>query len=224
MIITEKVLFRGKWISVGELSKNSTKKVKVRCPECNKIRSVMYRSICNAGHHICLPCMRLIKQGKRLKLGAKYGRLTVIENRLSKSLVMCECGNEKVVNNDNLKSGHTKSCGCLRVENMIRIGVYPSKENHWNWRGGVSDERGIAMSSKDYKQWRENVFQRDNYTCQKCGQVGYELQAHHIFNFAKYPNLRTTLENGITFCKSCHRKYHNLNGNITNKEQLDNFM
>lgn len=51
----------------------------------------------------------------RIKVGEKYGRLTVIENLHPKNIVVCrcECGNLKEVNSYNVFYGLTKSCGCL---------------------------------------------------------------------------------------------------------------
>lgn len=54
--------------------------------------------------------------------GQVFGRLIVIEpteNRINKSVVwkcQCECGNEKMVSATLLKTGKTKSCGCLKEE------------------------------------------------------------------------------------------------------------
>ena len=60
--------------------------------------------------------------------------------------------------------------------------------------------------SIDYKIWRLKVYQRDNFTCQLCNQSkSNELEAHHIKSWAKYPNLRFDVDNGITFCKKCHK-------------------
>ena len=66
----------------------------------------------------------------------------------------------------------------------------------------------IIRNSGDYSNWRNSVFERDEYTCQYCGQIGGKLNAHHIKKFADYPELRLDLENGITLCASCHRKLH----------------
>lgn len=63
-------------------------------------------------------------------------------------------------------------------------------------------------NSKQYADWRRNVFERDDYTCQHCGQVGGELNAHHIKPFAKYKDLRFVLSNGLTLCVECHREVH----------------
>lgn len=51
--------------------------------------------------------------------GQKFGRLTVLhlEEQKGKNyiwLCKCDCGNLTKVSSSNLRSGHTKSCGCLR--------------------------------------------------------------------------------------------------------------
>jgi hypothetical protein len=63
-------------------------------------------------------------------------------------------------------------------------------------------------NSVEYKQWRNAVFERDNYTCQHCGQKGGKLNAHHIKPFSDYPHLRLEVNNGITLCTECHKKAH----------------
>lgn len=54
--------------------------------------------------------------------GQKFGRLVVLEkagvNRSRNILWLCECccGNKTIVSANHLRSGHTKSCGCLQKE------------------------------------------------------------------------------------------------------------
>ena len=60
----------------------------------------------------------------------------------------------------------------------------------------------------EYENWRKKVFERDNYTCQKCGQHGGQLEAHHIYRFKYYPTKRFDVKNGITLCKKCHKLIH----------------
>lgn len=226
MILTEYVMCRGKKKKVEDLSPTSGYKVDVKCPECEEVRSVHYRSVCKAGHTMCQACSAKKKMGKTLKIGSKYNRLTVLKpsKRSGYSICECECGTIKEIQNYELTSGGTKTCGCLKVETMKRIGVNPTGENHWHWKGGITGERHSAMSQKEYKDWRTAVFERDEYTCQKCGQVGRELRAHHIYNFADYPEHRLELDNGITLCETCHREFHRINGFTTNQEQLDVFL
>lgn len=46
--------------------------------------------------------------------GKKFNMLTVIQELGgNKVLCKCDCGNEKVINKDNVKSGKVMSCGCL---------------------------------------------------------------------------------------------------------------
>lgn len=88
-----------------------------------------------------------------------------------------------------------------------------SKENHWNWKGGIS--RGYRKGYKNdnkYKQWRINVFQRDNWTCQNCNMRGTYLEPHHIKSWARFPELRYELDNGVTLCKECHKLTDNYKG------------
>ena len=52
--------------------------------------------------------------------GIKFNRLTVVSlyktGKNSSWLCKCDCGNELVVSRPNLRSGHTKSCGCYSKE------------------------------------------------------------------------------------------------------------
>ena len=88
-------------------------------------------------------------------------------------------------------------------------------ENNGNWRGGVSTEHHLIRESVNYKEWREAVFRRDNYSCQECGirggwskerKIRIRIEADHIKPFALFPELRFAIDNGQTLCAECHRK------------------
>lgn len=89
---------------------------------------------------------------------------------------------------------------------LKRIADY--QRQHPKWLGGPIDDNAAIRNSREYREWRDAVFMRDNYTCQMCGRRGGNINAHHIKHFAKYPELRLSLENGITLCKNCHREAH----------------
>lgn len=79
-------------------------------------------------------------------------------------------------------------------------------EKNNNWKGGITSENMRIRQSKEYKDWRTAVFERDDYTCQHCFGRGYKLHADHIKPFAYFPELRLVIENGQTLCVECHRK------------------
>ena len=83
-----------------------------------------------------------------------------------------------------------------RDREKTRIGKY-----HWNWKGGV-------RNCTRYKEWRKQVFERDNYTCQICKRKNTKLNAHHIEKFSVNKLKRFDVNNGITLCEECHRRIH----------------
>lgn len=61
--------------------------------------------------------------------GKRFGRLVVIEReaandkfRYSQWRCLCDCGSQTIARSGSLRSGHTTSCGCLRRDNMIKLG------------------------------------------------------------------------------------------------------
>lgn len=72
------------------------------------------------------------------------------------------------------------------------------------WKGGVDKPNKRIRGSIEYSIWRRAVFERDNWICVWCGQVGGKLEADHIKPFAYYPELRFAIDNGRTLCKPCH--------------------
>lgn len=108
-----------------------------------------------------------------------------------------------------------------------KIGIWKNKprenirnEKHWNWKGGTTDLRRRIMVSYKYRQWRSDVFTRDDYTCQHCGKRGVFIEADHIKLFSliiKEFNIKNVdeallceelwnINNGRTLCKKCHNK------------------
>jgi len=100
-----------------------------------------------------------------------------------------------------------------------------SGENHWNWKGGVSRAHKTGYWSVEYKNWRNQIFERDSYTCQKTGIKGGKLHPHHIKNFAQFPKLRFIVDNGVTLLDKTHIEFHKIYGNKNNtRGQLEEFL
>jgi len=88
-----------------------------------------------------------------------------------------------------------------------------SGEKHWNWKGGISTVTHVLRNCAKYQIWRNLVFLRDNFICQECGVKNGDgkticLNAHHIRKFSEYPELMFDVNNGITYCKECHKNLH----------------
>lgn len=94
------------------------------------------------------------------------------------------------------------------------------------WKWGVTKYHRNIRISAEYKIWRENVYERDIYTCQRCGDnKWWNLNPHHILNFSSYPELRFAIDNWITLCDSCHNGFHKKYGcKDNNKEQLNDYI
>jgi hypothetical protein len=97
-------------------------------------------------------------------------------------------------------------------------------KNHM-WRGGVTPINNKIRSSIENQLWIQSVFARDGYICQKTGIKGGKLTAHHIQNFAQFPELRFAIDNGITLSEESHKEFHKIYGRRNNtKVQLDDFL
>jgi len=117
----------------------------------------------------------------------------------------------------------------LSKETRFKMGLSHKGEKCYNWKGGIASNERIRGSFK-YRQWRSDVFIRDNFACQKCGAKNgngksINLEAHHKIPFHKliqevkeylplfeiYDGAMAytplwEVDNGITYCKDCHRK------------------
>ena len=95
------------------------------------------------------------------------------------------------------------------------------------WNGGISPLTNSIRRCFEYRQWRSDIFTRDNFTCVLCGDnKGGNLNADHIKNMAlilrenKVATIKQAilceelwnLNNGRTLCVPCHKKTDNFGG------------
>jgi 5-methylcytosine-specific restriction endonuclease McrA len=151
------------------------------------------------------------------KLFAEQGKI-LLENEFKNSLTpmryICKCGRESHTNLNNFFKG--KDCYDCRNDKISELKKDPDL---------TDEEREIRRGLRANKDWRQSVYQRDNYLCQCCGNRGSGLNAHHIFNFADNPDVRTEISNGITLCVECHNGFHKRYGKRkTTDEQLNEFI
>lgn len=161
----------------------------------------------------CLRSAMLVAKAEDLS-NQKFNRLTAltkVEGKGSFWNCICDCGNKSVVKAESLKSGGTKSCGCLQKEKASEVFVTYNRE----YREFMGKDPNEPMGeSRKYQRslmakLRPQIFERDSYTCALCSKVGSKLNAHHIRTWAFYPELRFELSNLVTLCKDCHWIVHN---------------
>jgi len=102
----------------------------------------------------------------------------------------------------------------------FKRGIYAG-ENHYAWKGGITPLVEQIRKSFEYRQWRSDIFTRDNFTCVICDKRGGFLEADHypkkfseIFWGNDIRNLTQAIQceefwninNGRTLCKECHNK------------------
>lgn len=117
--------------------------------------------------------------------GKQFDRLTVIKRvpdyiqsngrKRTMWLCMCECGNYITVDGEHLKSGATKSCGCLQRELTSKRFKRYNKYN-------LDNEYGIGYTSQGKEFWFDiEDYERIKQYCWYIDKNGYVI-AHDIIN------------------------------------------
>jgi len=164
-----------------------------------------------------------------------------LDGRCSKSYHCIErnCNNKITYQGALSGSGRCRSCAS-RIQNIGRF----KGSNHPNWQGGITPLRALIRNLIEYKNWRKEVFKRDDYTCQECDKTKCYVEAHHIKEFhiilaeflKEYDQFSPmedketlvrlaikykpfwNIDNGQTLCKDCH----NLTKNVRRTQCLKN--
>jgi 5-methylcytosine-specific restriction endonuclease McrA len=164
------------------------------------------------------------KDGTKLIPPSNKGKIMSEETRKKMSLSrighkMSDISKSKIsVSNTGKKNGKKGKKISQETKNKISFSNGIKK-------GWITPKRLLIRTSTNYLLWRKACMERDNFTCQKTGQYGGKLEVHHINNFSEFPELRTSIENGITLSKESHKKFHKLYGRYNNtKEQLNSFL
>jgi len=107
------------------------------------------------------------------------------------------------------------------VETRTKMSKALMGDKRYNWKGGVVSLALQIRQCFKSRQWRSDVFTRDDFTCVLCYKKGGYLEADHypkmfsvIFHENSIKNLEEALaceelwniNNGRTLCRSCHEK------------------
>jgi len=167
--------------------------------------------------------MRNLKEAIQL-LDRKGKRNSNFKNGFTLKRYYCKCGKEIVY----------RSTRCDECKNKLHSKKMIGKYNP-SWQGGKTPLSDGIRNLFESHQWRKQIFERDNFTCQHCGDnKGHNLNAHHkepfviIFNnflkkydqFSPIEDKETlirlamkykpfwNIDNGKTLCEDCHKKEH----------------
>ena len=156
---------------------------------------------------------KLSKQHKKNIRQALKGREILWKDKISKSNTGKKRTKKQIKRMSQLLKGRTAWNKGLsspfkgqkrsdEVKEKIKKGI----AKHYDKVGRKTPASELKRKSSKWAEWRKAVFERDNYTCQDCGQVGGILHPHHKKQVALHPELIYVVSNGETLCKDCHRK------------------
>jgi len=157
-------------------------------------------------------------------------------NAITNKKYYCECGNEISYQSALYEKGRCEQCGRISATKTRQLTGKCKGENHYNWQGGITSIYERIRNLEESNIWRTEVFERDNYTCQECGDnKGRNLNVHHdkisfselISAFLSEYNQFSVIDdkeilvrlamnwkpfwninNGKTLCEDCHKEKH----------------
>ena len=184
----------------GRWNKHEGKNRKKICPECENVFEVEPYRI-EIAKYCSLKCRNKAYLGKiKKKTGTEKE---------------CACGNIFYCYKYDDRKFCSRECADKGQNRIKTTGI-----QHWNWRGGITNETQKGRKLAIYRIWRIAVFTRDDYTCQECGQHGGILNADHIKPWSLFPELRYAIDNGRTLCIDCHKETETYGYKIYKFKQL----
>ena len=127
--------------------------------------------------------------------GKRFSRLLVLEyshtkNRRAYWKCICDCGQIRIVWAGHLPNGHTKSCGCFRIQ---RTKESNTGSAHSSWKG---DNASYAVIHAGLR--RKNTIRK----CENCSSNKYiQIALIHGRTYSR------NLSDYKILCRICHIKY-----------------
>lgn len=135
-----------------------------------------------------------------MEANRKYGKLTTIKEiqkrkynpyKSAKWLCKCECGNEKEIFENNLRSGTSSSCGCKWIDKSL---IYNSKEYAEKYRNKIKEN--IYINENNCWVWKRSKHK------QGYGNIGYKGK-HHLTHRVSWMVHKGEIPKGIKVCHTC---------------------
>lgn len=202
------------WDCFIKAKKENTKLKQVKCAYCGETIYRWRKDIKRTKKSFCSHKCKANWQRGKIPYNKGFGGV----------LIECiNCGKIIKVKPIRVKRGIRFCSNKCRYEYMIGENSSVFGEKNPSWKGGITNRYLQIRKSFKYRQWRSDVFTRDNYICQACGEIkGGSFNAHHIKSFLsimrKY-EITTfkeamkceelwNINNGITLCEDCHKETH----------------
>ena len=84
------------------------------------------------------------------------------------------------------------------------------------WQQKYFKDQKLATSREVQPELRQMVFERDNWTCQKCNiykdDLNVGIHCHHIEGIQWEPLESADIDICITYCADCHKEVHKIEG------------
>ena len=211
---------------------NNNTKIKCKC--------ILHNEFCEStpkrllqGRNCCKKCIREERSKRFLKSNEQFLQdmkdkniidvvpLEEYKGSATKILFRCSCDNLWYTTPERVLLGnHCKKCGHDKL----------TGENNHFYNPNLSEEDRInsiyRFRNPSYKDFIQNCFKRDKYTCQITGKKSFgDIVVHHINGYNWDKENRTNINNGITLNQEIHKEFHKLYGKGNNtKEQFNQFI
>lgn len=176
----------GRWTVLERAGSNKDHRAlwKCRC-DCGTIKNVVGRDLRGGKSKGC-GCVRVYKEPHYIDLtGQQFGRLRVISPESSNTrglkrwLCECECGTRIIVNSNDLRTGHTTSCGCLRSKGEQKISEL-LLANHIPFE----KEKRFESCISNKRAARFDFFVNNSYCIEYDGIQHYEETMNNEWNYS----------------------------------------
>ena len=197
-----------------ELTPKSSKKIIAVCDDCGKIRILKEKNYRN----LCFLCNNTNKtyienrrkshlHGERI-LNKELYKLYIIQKKntveISEIIGVSPPTISNWLHEANIKIRSPKERNLGEMNPMYgKSGQRGVK--HWNWKGGISDDKYCYLFNERFKELIRNLYNRHCFLCGKTEEEnGRRLDVHHV-NYDKNCLCNTECE-FVPLCISCHVK------------------
>ena len=115
----------------------------------------------------------VLRHLRKFNIEIRHTPANYIDGRTNKKCYCIDCGAQL---KGDMAYKHKRCWKCYQE--------YKRRENHPNWKGGITSIYLLLRTTEEYKNWRNKVYEKANYRCEICGGGEHFLEAHHKKSYA----------------------------------------